>query len=75
MNKLQTDKDVSMVEALQEMGEEQPLVKGRNIKCPHCELEADLLYYNQLKIVEKFAEFLVRPLKCRKCGFLFALKP
>mgnify|MGYP006921284546 CR=1 FL=1 len=52
-----------------------PLVKGRNILCPHCEAEQDILAYTALNFVEKYSESLVPVLKCKICRHAFALRP
>jgi hypothetical protein len=52
-----------------------PLLNGRNLKCPGCEDEADILDYIPLEHSEKYAEEVIVPLKCRRCRHVFALKP
>ena len=52
-----------------------PLCDGRSIRCPLCSRVADILDYVPLQHVDKYAEYLVPPLKCRGCRHVFCLRP
>lgn len=52
-----------------------PLIRGSKLTCPACEREQDVLAYTAMRISEKYAEQVVRPLKCNQCGHVFALRP
>lgn len=53
-----------------------PLIIGaRDLRCPGCEAVADILSYLALECSDKYADQVVRPLKCRSCRHVFALKP
>lgn len=51
------------------------LVRGRDILCPKCEVAQDILAYQSLHFVDKYAEHLVPVMKCRRCRHTFALRP
>lgn len=52
-----------------------PLVRGRRILCPHCETEFDILEYQALHFVEKYADDLVPVMKCKGCRHVFSIRP
>lgn len=52
-----------------------PLTDGRQIKCPKCETKQDILEFTPLHHVEKYAAFLIPPLKCKQCRHVFCLRP
>lgn len=49
------------------------LLNGRFLRCPRCEVEADILTYVPLQEIAKYAAQTQPIYKCRNCKFVFAL--
>lgn len=52
-----------------------PLMQGRKITCPKCEVAQDILRFTPLQTSEKYADQVIVPLKCKLCNHVFALRP
>ena len=50
-----------------------PLLRGHLLRCPNCELDADVLSFRPLLTIEKYEMQTVPCLKCPTCNFVFAL--
>jgi hypothetical protein len=50
------------------------LIRGTKLTCPGCLVEQDILEFRPFNFNPDYAEELVPPLKCRRCGHIFALR-
>lgn len=54
------------------MRESQRLIRGRNMTCPRCKKQHDILQYVRLMEIEEFSKETTPIYKCPGCKWMFA---
>jgi uncharacterized protein with PIN domain len=52
-----------------------PLIEGRQMRCPRCELLHDILRYIPVQQIEKYAEETNPVYRCPSCRWIFSPSP